>query len=75
MSESLTHLKQYYIRFRHITPEMMFVPLYLISVDHIQVVSKPDATEYDLQCAVCQELANLNYNPDHIKIESSEREN
>lgn len=63
---------RYYVTFRNIPPEMMFTPTYLISVDHIQVDAKKDANEWDLKIAICQELENLNYSPDDIRIESSQ---
>ena len=65
-------ISRYYIRFRNISPEMMFTPIYLISIDHIQVDAKKDATEWDLKIAICRELDNLNYRPDDIRIESSQ---
>ena len=65
-------LSRYYVRFRNVPPEMMFTPTYLISIDHIQVDAKKDATEWDLKIAICRELDNLNYRPDDIRIESSQ---
>lgn len=65
-------LCKYYVRFRNIPPEMMFTPTCMISIDHIQVEAKKDATEWDLKIAVCRELDNLNYRPDDIRIESSQ---
>lgn len=65
-------LCKYYVRFRNIPPEMMFTPSYLISIDHIQVDAKKDATEWDIKIAICRELDNLNYRPDDIRIESSQ---
>lgn len=61
---------KYYVRFRHIPFELMFTPLYMISVDHIQVESKIDSNEYDLEVAICNELKNLNWNTENIRIES-----
>lgn len=63
---------RYYVRFRNVPPEKMFAPTYLISIDHIQVDAKKDATEWDLKIAICRELDNLNYHPDDIMIESSQ---
>lgn len=65
-------LCRYYVRFRHIPPEMMFTQSYLISIDHIQVEVKKYATEWDIKIAICRELDNLNYRPDDIRIESSQ---
>lgn len=63
---------RYYVRFRNIPSEMMFTPSHLISIDHIQVEAKKDATEWDIKIAICRELDNLNYRPDDIRIESSQ---
>lgn len=65
-------LCKYYVRFRNVPPEMMFTPSHLISIDHIQVEAKKDATECDIKIAICRELENLNYCPDNIRIESSQ---
>lgn len=62
-------MQQYYVTFRHILPVMMFAPLYLIPPETIKVEAKDNATEYDLQVAVCNELSNLNVYPEHIRIE------
>ena len=71
-AETGVQQSKYYVTFRNIPPEMMFTPTYLISVDHIQVDTKKDANEWDLKIAICQELENLNYRPDDIRIESSQ---
>ena len=63
-------MERYYIMFRNIPIDRMFTPMYLISVDHIQVDCKNNANEYDLKVAICNELSGLNYNPDDIRIES-----
>lgn len=62
----------YYVRFRHIPFELRFTPIYLIAIENIQVDTGIQVTEYELQCAVCDELEMLNYQPEDIKIESSQ---
>mgnify|MGYP003442368552 CR=1 FL=1 len=68
-------MTEYYVTFRHILPVMMFTPLYLIPSQTMRVEAKENATEYDLQLAVCNELANLNYDPYHIRIEKTQQAN
>lgn len=65
-----TEKVHYRIVFKHITPDMMFTPRHLISKDHVTAKAKKNANEWDLQNAVCEELKNLNYMPEHIRIES-----
>lgn len=62
----------YYIRYRYIPVDLMFTPMYLIPIEHTQVEAMEKANEYDLQVAVSKSLENLNYFPEHIRIESSE---
>ena len=61
------NLCQYYIRYRHVTSEMMFSHN---SIDHIQVETIENATKWDLQLAICNELKILNWYPEDISIES-----
>lgn len=63
------NLYRYYIRYRHITPEMMFSHN---TIDHIQVEAIEDATEWDLKVAICNELKILNWYPEDISVESSQ---
>ncbi len=63
------NLCQYYIRYRHVTPDMMFSHN---STDHIQVEAVKDATEWDLKIAICKDLEILNWFPEDIQIESSQ---
>ena len=67
-----TELTTYYVRFRHIPMELRFTPMYMIAVENIQIDAKKKATEYDLQCAICNELELLNYQPEDIRIENSQ---
>ena len=67
-------MQQYFVTFRHILPVMMFTPLYLIPPQTMRVEVKENATEYDLLLAVCNQVANLNYNPDHIRIEDIQKD-
>lgn len=66
-------MEKHYIRFRYIPIDLMFTPLYMISVDHIQVEVKASPTEYDLQVAVCESVKPLIWNPDHVRIEQSQK--
>jgi hypothetical protein len=58
----------YHVRFRYITPDMAFTPLYLIGIDHTTVEADNGATEWDLRKAICKEFGNLNYVPDYVSI-------
>lgn len=69
---NVENLQTYYIRYRYIPIDMMFSPLYLITIDHIQLKCKKEANEYDLKLEICKQLSSLNYNPDYIRIESSQ---
>ena len=65
----MKNLCKYYIRFRHVTPDMMFS---YNSIDHIQIEAIEAATEWDLKIAICKDLEILNWFPEDIQIESSQ---
>lgn len=66
-------LVDYYVRWRHIPMDLMFTPMYLISIDHTKVKDKPNASNYDLMKAISKEFINMNISPDDVSIESFEQ--
>jgi hypothetical protein len=46
--------------------------MYLISIEHTQVESVEEASEYDIQLAITKEFSTLNIRPEDVRIESLE---
>jgi hypothetical protein len=60
--------QKYYVRWRHIPSYASMTPLMYLSIDHTQVESKINASEYDIRIAIGKLFDWINV--DEVMIES-----